>query len=184
MQLRINKSFLPPDRLDDPRVAEFEKKIQSLDKIQWRNICIHESGHALYWRKFGYEVEFYGPSITYTGKDFVTDCAAVRIDRARWEEHAEFELMDFARIHAAGPIATKALVSVDANDPDPWGELGDLESFILQVKRFEATPQEIASAWKQAKDDVIKDLCSPSLCQQIFDEARLFMKKLEDGTYL
>lgn len=179
----FDKSRIPPDKLDDPRLIEWERASRAAheDKNYRMVTCVHEAGHAVYMEKAGARVVFHGPVAFYDSENDTFDIgtAAVAADGG---SGLSLDALAMARWYVAGRIAQKALFGKDLVERRGLDESDahDFKVFCGEWKRFGFPHDQMMPHWEQAKVEVEKDLRSPALRRQIWERAREFEQQLLD----
>ncbi len=110
---------------EDQRPADFDKMLarfqRHMDGVERdvrdkARVCIHEGGHAMQNRRYGGEVEFFGPSIQYDGKKALGSVSP--------KGELSFGPFEWAAIWMAGPFAVE---QVTGTPDDPETVNHDLE---------------------------------------------------------
>ena len=178
---RFDKSRIPPDKLQDPRLAKLEADLLEMmqdDGYRLRT-CLHEAAHAVYLERAGaLEVILHGPVALYCPEkdSFHMGTAAVQ---GRFSEDGQMvDSVAMARWYAAGGVAKRLLT----NDPDPGADQ-DFEVFCAEFRRL--TPQHehkeesLLEHWEQAAKDVEKDLRDPAFRRLLWRRAHELKRLLE-----
>jgi hypothetical protein len=188
---RLDKSRVPPEMLDDPRLAEKEKAVRiGMQNETYRmGVCLHDAAHAIYIERSGGRVTFHPPVARYDLQieDFVIGTAAVQADFGPVPIEVELEAM--AHWLVAGDVARRLLTgdsSVlfddgyerDLSEFFEDSDKSDFESFSSNVAAFGLNSEQISENWEQAKRDVEKDLRSPAFKGQIWERAWEFEHQL------
>jgi hypothetical protein len=177
----LNKSRIPPEKLDDPRLANLEKgllKFMNDDANRLRS-CLHEAAHAIYLKRAGaVEVRFYGPVAHYRPETDSFDVGDVGVAGDFGSVPVSCDSLAIARWHAAGGVAKRNLTGDDNS-----GDETDLRDFYAWATKIGMTQKEIDQHWRQAQIDVATDLRKPAFRQEVWALARSYKQILESGTY-
>jgi hypothetical protein len=179
----INKSRIPAEKLNDPRLAKVEEEFcadLANPKTRLRS-CLHEAAHMIYAGRAGYEASLKPLEIEY---DPDTDtfggglCTHMESDGER-----DFNLDDEARIAVAGGVVVRRLI---AGNDDYCGDDHDFNSFRSELQ--ESIIESVGEAkwedlfeyiWATATVDVEKDLESPAFRRELWQRAHQLNTYLE-----
>ena len=180
MRSVMDRSRIPSDRLNDPRLAKEEAIIQFAmnDEKYRRKACIHEAAHAIYMERAGLVPTLHGPVDFYDAPIDTFYCGDAGVDANASGGSVDVEILAMARWYAAGGVAVSVLIGDDWEPTDP-GDEQDFEDFGVQFVRLGGDPGEIVECWDQARCDVEKDLRSPAFKRQVWDRARELDAQLE-----
>jgi hypothetical protein len=176
---RLDKSQLPADKLDDPRLAEWEEALlKSLQHVSYRQgVCVHEAGHALYMERAGAcRVTLHAAVALYDPQNDEFEFGAAGV-RGNFGQQVQIDILIMARWYAAGGVAKRLLIG-----GDDWGEAGgdqaDFRVFSGVATDLGQSADQISELWEQAKRDVETDLRSPAFRRQLWDRAREIEQQL------
>ena len=180
MRFLMNRSRIPSDKLNDPRLAKEEAIVQYAmnDEEHRRKMCVHEAAHAIYMERAGLVPTLRGPVAFYNSTTDTFNCGDAGVDANAGGGSVDVDILAMTRWYAAGGVAISVLIGDDGDPIDPGGEQ-DFEDFGVQFVRLGGDPDEIAEYWEQAKRDVEKDLRSPAFRRQVWDRARKFNRQSE-----
>ncbi len=144
----FDRSRIPADKLNDPRLAEWEKaaRMGMQDYTYRMGICVHEAAHAIYLERAGavriYLVPFvsqYDPQ----NDDFVVATAGVQ---GEFGKGATVDMLSMARWYVAGGVARRLLVG-GAVELDDGGDQDDFRVFSEQSVKYGLPSEQISSCW-------------------------------------
>jgi hypothetical protein len=190
--LRLDKSRIPANKLDDPRLAESEEAVcKGMQNETFRKgICLHEAAHAIYMERAGAcRVTLHPPLAMYDSQNDRFDIGPAAVQPDFGSVPVETDIMTMARWNVAGGVAQRFLIGGDPalfddgyerdfsvlfEDSDQY----DFSMFSGQAVRHGLLAEEIRDIWEQAKRDVQKDLRSPLFRRQLWERAREFEQQL------
>ena len=176
----FDRSNIPADKLDDPRLAASEEgcRIQMRDSGSMMRTCVHEAAHAIYMERGGAVhirvhifTSYYDPKVD----DFLVAPMGVAADFGT--ENRQLSGAEIARWHVAGGVASRVLIGQDVNE---GGDQKDIEDFSAWALPHKWTSQMILGCLEQAKRYVKKDLRRPAFRKQVWDRANEFRKQFLD----
>lgn len=177
--VQIDISAVPVEKRDDHRFTRLLQQMQAaVNAPAWQaTFCIHEIGHKIYLEKMGVTgFDFIGPRIVYdaTEDEFAGYTAAVKAQNIPMLVANGFDfnnwLNQLAQSKAAGGVFSRRFTGA----PD-HGDAEDRAEFsrgcdMLREKMSGLQIDEDA-IWKQAQEEIMKDLRSPTYRRQCWDEA-------------
>jgi len=172
MKFTFDKSRIPQDKLNDPRLLREEKQLQlDMSEQYLLEVCAHEAIHAIYMERASHITPVLsGPTAFFENGSFSFSNAYVR-------PHIEIghvrDNLDMARWYAAGGVADRLLTGREAGDCE------DFLAFKWEMTEVGATEDEIAALWNQAKLDVELELRNPEFLRELWGRAWEFKKQLE-----
>jgi hypothetical protein len=180
MRFVVDKSRIPPDKLDDPRLADEEAALLRAmrDEENFLQVCVHEAAHAIYMERAGFVPVLQGPVIFYYSDTDTFDSGEAGVSGIAKDGGVDTDSFAMARRYVASGVASSVLIGDGGESIEP-GDGQDFEVFSGEFVRLGGDPDEIAEYWEQAKRDVEKDLRSPAFRQQVWDRAREFKRQLE-----
>jgi hypothetical protein len=185
---QIDISEVPQDKRNDPRFIQRYATLQNLmSNLGWvKAFCIHEAAHAFYHLRAGaLKVIFIGPRLSYDSQkdDFTIYPASVKREGGLDQQYlARVTIGEwrnaFARACAAGGVAARKLTGIS-------GDVGDEEDYqrlcefcdAIEVKD-PTTAVDHQALWRQAQNDVEKDLQTPSFRSELWKQAKEFERQL------
>jgi hypothetical protein len=149
----------------------------------WR-LCfsLHEAAHILYGRRAGaIDVKYHGPG-EYPDKPDGFFCAVELVFPAA----IAAKMLSIARWHSAGSVVKRVLA------PDYWVDDEDATDYEMFVRNFAAgstdpatgappDPALISKCWKEAQQDVERDLRNPAFRRELWALAREVEKNIPWG---
>ena len=185
--VNIDVLQVPPEKQNDRRFLALYGQLRMVfsSAIYVEAFCVHEAAHGIYFLRAGAtKLIFGGPTISYdSGQDtFTANAASItavgysdeflgRIGIREW-------IFAMARGYVAGGVAAHILAKV----PDDGGE-EDHRSFLALCNAICAQTTEFTvdrpAAWKQAQDEVARDLRIPSLRTEVHQRAHEFKAWLQ-----
>lgn len=176
----FDRSRVPAEKLDDPRLAEWEKAARmGMQNYTYRlGVCLHEAAHAIYLERAGALCVTLHPFISQydpQSDDFFAAIAGVVGDFG--QKPIETDILSMARWHVAGGVAKRLLVG-GAAGRDEGGDSEDFSVFSEQAVHYGLPSELVVNCWEQAKRDVEKDLRSPAFRRQLWDRAREMNQQL------
>jgi hypothetical protein len=174
----LDKSRVPVEKRNDPRLLEFEKALDlAMQDPAFRlHICLHEIGHAVYLERLGAEMVVCYPAIAfYNAETDAFDVGNLAVQANFGEKEKTFDSRAMARWYVAGGLVQHKL----AVSPYNIGSDGqDFEVFTSQMEKFGGTPEIIREYWEEAKKDVLRDLRSPAFRRELWRRARELEKAM------
>jgi len=176
---RVDKTKIPPDKLEHPELRQFCDEIQRTDPTLIKAICVHEAGHGVYMRRAGAKkLRFKGMTIFWDSDKNAFDVAAAAIapifDDA-WVVTAD-NLDAVALFHAAGGVVTLALTE-ETNSMDRE----DIKQFRAVCLELPDKSIDVVKSWKRAQENISKDLRNPQLRKEIWKLEKEFEDWLLGG---
>lgn len=173
--IRLDKSRIPPELVDDPRLQRLEEQILELmqDPTYRSSVCLHEAAHATYYERAGARrVIYHGPVAFYDVASDTFDLGNAAIEPDFGEAGQSTDLLTMCRCLVAGKVATDALTAREDED----GDGRDREEFARLCAQHcpNMAPKEISEFWEYAKNEVMKDLRSPAFRRGLWERAREF----------
>jgi hypothetical protein len=185
--VNIGISQVPAEKQNDHRFLALCGKLRLAfsSSSYVEAFCVHEAAHGIYFLRAGAtRLIFGGPTISYdTGQDtFTANAASItavgysdeflgRIGIREW-------ISAMARGYVAGGVAARILAKVP-ND----GDEEDHRSFLALCNAICAQNTEFTvdrpAAWKQAQDEVARELRIPSLRIEVHQRADEFKAWLQ-----
>jgi hypothetical protein len=177
VRLALDKSRIPPDKLNDPRLVRCEETLLAEMRNQQYllQVCVHEAAHAIYMERLGLMPVLHGPVAYYDADKDTFDFGALAV-HGNAGDGVEVTSIGMARWYVAGGVATSLLIGSGA---DQATDGQDFEVFISELVKLGANDEAIAQHWEQAKRDVEKDMRSPVFRREVWDRARDFKGQLE-----
>jgi hypothetical protein len=180
----IDISKVPIDKHTHPDFLGLKKEMeQALTQQSWISaFCIHEAGHMIYLTQIGItDYTYFGPRIEYDQQQdkFEGYMAAVQPQSGAIPENVNLSeyLATAAKAYAAGGTFAKKLTGAsDQGDEEDRENLNSLCTSLEQKCSGIAIDRD--SSWKQAQNDVLIDLRSPSFRTTAWEKAREIQKKL------
>jgi hypothetical protein len=186
-QFRVDKSGIPADKLNDPRVIHKEACINQhlADETYRLQVCLHEAAHAIYYERMDMRSVLIGPSISYDHEHDSFDKAnatvtathfifsGVPIVGPRLDIDSSLFLPK-ARVDVAGGVVMRRLANIDDEGDDY-----DKKCFFSDFRNGGMPDAETQRLWGQAIADVEKDLRSPAFRRQLWDRAREFKREFD-----
>jgi hypothetical protein len=176
--MRINIDDVPTERRDDPRfhrlLTYYDTRFKNPN--QWygsdefiRQIVFHESGHAVYARKFA-DVTFRGPHIIYDTANDKFDMCGGGID---WSNSRNSDIEVTGKMLIAGPTVSEFFTG----KPDP-GWKGDIDDLRIRLAR--GYNEEYLQIWIiKTKASIILDLQEDAFQEEIRQQADEFYRILK-----
>jgi hypothetical protein len=184
--VQIDISGVPVGKRSDPRFTNLLAQMQAaVNDPAWQAAFgIHEIGHKIYLEKMGVTgFDFIGPRVEYdAAKDeFAGYTAAVKAQNIPLLVANGFDfnkwLNQLARSKAAGGVFSRRLTEApdhgDAEDRSEFSRGCDM----LREKMPGLQIDEDA-IWKEAQEEILKDLRSPAYRRQCWDEANKIKAQL------
>jgi len=157
----------------DQRPADFDKTLASFQRYmngvgrdvrEKARICIHEGGHARQIRRYGGEVEFFGPYIKYDGKEVLGAVSA--------KGGVRFEPLEQAAISIAGPFVVE---QITGTPDDPETVKHDLETLR---RKLNTTPEEYEIAKTMGEFALTVEMQQPDYLPQLEAEVRAYEREV------
>lgn len=125
-QFYIDLSRIPPDKLDNPRLAEWKEGIETAlkDKTNRAGICLHEAAHAVYMERTGAKVIFHSPVALYDPQNDTFGMAAAGV-HGDFGTGVKVDSLAMARYFAAGGVAKRVLTKLTEDSFDDGGDEQD-----------------------------------------------------------
>ena len=179
MRFRIDRSRIPADKLNDPRLPAIEAGLcKALEDSPTRTYaCLHESGHATYMQRAGVAFTLRGPAIWYDAKHDIFKPALAGVAPGVVGEDWTANSLQIARWSCAGFVVAETLMPTSNYSKDR--DTSDFESFADDMSEQGAPEENILKHWEAAKLDVAKDLESTGFKRRIWSLARVFNRQLE-----
>ncbi len=177
----LDKSRVPPEKLDDPRLKKMEVgALRDMQDSKYRlHVCVHEAAHGVYLERAGaIRLIYHGPVARYDAAKDTFNIASAAIQPGFGEQGVTADSLVMARYYVAGEVAQRVLT--DFLDQDKVVERQDFEDFVSELRRhlsqagLTLTDEVISQHWEQAKIDVERDLRSPAFRQELWRRARDF----------
>lgn len=184
--ISIDTSKVPVDKQTHPDFLSLKAEMeQALTQQKWISaFCIHEAGHMIYLTQIGViQYTYLGPRIEYNEQQDTFDgfMAAVQPQTGAIFENAnpsEF-LITAAKAYAAGGTFAKRLTGApDQGDQEDRENLNSICGLIEQ--KYPGIAIDRDSSWKQAQEDVLRDLRSPAFRAKAWEKAREIQKNIFD----
>jgi hypothetical protein len=178
--MRIDKSGIPADKLNDPRLPAIEAGLRRAveDSPTRLYACLHEAGHAIFMERAGVAFTFRGPAIWYDIRHDILTPAIAGVSPGVPGENWTANSLQIARWSCAGFIVAETLMPHPRNAYSKE-DTSDFDSFADDMRQSGATEESIQSHWEAAKLDVAKDLESAGFKRRIWAQARIFKQQLE-----
>jgi hypothetical protein len=175
--IHIDVSRVPDDKQTHPDFLRLKTQMETaLSQQKWINaFCIHEAGHMIYLMQIGVtEYAHLGPRIEYNKQQDTFDgfMASVQPQSKPNMENIDPAalLTTAAKAYAAGGVFAKQLTgSPDQGDQQDRENLDNLCSALEQKYHISLDRD---GSWKQAQEDVLKDLRSPTFRAEAWKKAR------------
>jgi hypothetical protein len=182
--IAIDVSKVPSDKQTRQEFLNLKSQMaQALAQKQWINaFCIHEAGHMFYLTQIGVtEYSYLGPRIVYNQlqDNFDGYMASVQPQAADFTKNTDPQklLITAAKAYAAGSAFTKKLTGApDQGDQEDRENLDNMCDLIQQ--KFSGFVIDREASWKQAQEDVLRDLRSPEFRAKAWEKAREIQGKL------
>jgi hypothetical protein len=112
MKFVVDKSRIPPDKLDDPRLAEGEAALLRAmrDQQNFLQVCVHESAHGIYMERAGVVPVLHGPVAFYDSNTDTFDFGEAGVSGIAKEGRVDTDILAMARWYVAGGVAISVLI--------------------------------------------------------------------------
>ena len=188
--IRLSKSRIPADKLNHPKLPDFEKRANSHIQSESNQLatCLHEAAHTIYMERARIKkYRFFGPAIVYLPEadDFALAGASVKmmeIPELLPGETMEHSIRKIARFLAAGAVAQRVLLD-DFSRPSDYQ---DYQNFVEVCRVGQPTwnDDQILEEWESGKRDVELDFRDdPSLEEKVRKRAIELSERLLNGDY-
>ena len=150
----IRKSQVPPELLNDPRVAGCELAIGEVwanPECRWAT-CIHEASHGFYYQQGGVQSNLCAPAIIFRDGHFYPGFLAVNGDES------QMSLKQFARLLVAGNIAGSLLPAHQCKHCRPPLDLSQSTDYEDFMSSGRAPISDLKTEWSAAEQEVEKEL--------------------------
>jgi hypothetical protein len=175
--ISIDISKVPADKQTRPDFLSLKSQMeQVLAQPAWiKAFCIHEAGHIIYLTQLGVtQYAYLGPSIEYDKQRDAFDGIMASIQPQSRPSLGNIDLAKFfataAKAHAAGGTFAKKLTGVP--DQGDQQDRENLNGICDSLEQKYSITLDRDSSWKQAQEDVLKDLRSPKFRAEAWDKAR------------
>ncbi len=118
--ISLDKSRIPEDKLDDPRLAEWEEALAKSwsDEAYVLQSCLHEAAHEHYAKLAGaVAVTLYGPVAFYDCETDTFDIGNMGV-QPNFGDGLSVQLLAMARWYAAGGVAVRVLTGREEDPGD------------------------------------------------------------------
>ena len=149
---------------------------QALGHPKWiKAFCIHETGHMIYLTQLGVtQYAYVGPRIEYDKQRDAFDGFMASVQAQSEPNLGNIDLAKFlttvAKAYAAGGVFAKALTG--ALDQGDQRDRENLNRICDSLEQEYSVTLDRDSSWKQAQEDVLKDLRSPKFRTEAWGKAR------------
>ncbi len=147
---------------EEKRPADFNKTLarfqRHMDGVQRdirdkARICIHEGGHAMYFRRYGGDVQFHGPSIRHDGQRVLGAVSP--------KGEVQFGPFEKAAISMAGPIVVHHITGTPDNPETVNNDLANID------RKLNTTPEHLELSKNMGEFALMYDMQQPDFLPQL-----------------
>jgi hypothetical protein len=141
------------------------------------SFALHEAAHILYGRRAGaIDVKYHGP-MEYPGKPGVFGTAGIQLVFPG-PPGAKVQLIEIARWHCAGSVVKRVLAPRYWVDDEDCTDYEICWEWVHKLTGMTFTDEQMQQLWKDAQQDVERDLRSPTFRQELWALARETEQKI------
>jgi hypothetical protein len=175
--ISIDTSTVPADKQTSPDFLSLKAQMeQALAQQKWiKAFCIHEAGHMIYLSQIGVtQYTYLGPRIEYDKQRDAFDGFMASVQAQSKPSPGNIDLTKFlttaAKAYAAGGTFAKRLTG--APDQGDQQDRENLNAVCDLIEQEYSISLDRDASWKQAQEDVLKDLRSPEFRAKAWEKAR------------